>query len=91
MTKYRNDGGLASRKLWFAVFTSLAVVLGAAAAVKWPLFSPNYEVMIGGLLGVLGIYLTGNLGAKYVLGKTPPTAEEEAAVVEKKKLPEDVG
>lgn len=63
------DGGMSSRKLWFAVITSAFIFAGAALAGIWPMFSPNYDAMVGGLLGALTIYVGGNLGAKWTIGK----------------------
>lgn len=63
------DGALKSRKLWFAIGTSVVIFLGGMMAAKWAAFAPMYETVVGGLLGSLGLYLTGNLGGKYVIGR----------------------
>lgn len=74
------DGGMSSRKLWFAVITSAFIFAGAALAGIWPMFSPNYDAMVGGLLGALTIYVGGNLGAKWTIGKhTPNPGDGEGA------------
>lgn len=63
------DGGMKSRKFWFAIGTSALLFVGGLVAASCPAFGANYETLTGGLLGVLAIYLGGNVGAKYVLKK----------------------
>lgn len=64
-----NDNGISSRKFWFALFTSVAIFSGAVLATVWHGFGPNYETLIGGLIGCLAVYTGANIGSKYVLGK----------------------
>lgn len=63
------DGGITSRKFLFAVGTSVAIFLGAGIAAHWVSFGTNYETLIGGLLGCLGLYLTGNVTNTWAKGK----------------------
>lgn len=68
------DGGMKSRKMWFAAGTAVLVLVGAVLAAKYPAFSANYEVFVGGQLGALAIYSGSNVGAKYVVRKQPKAA-----------------
>lgn len=63
------DGGMLSRKLWVVIGTSLLIFLGALLSIKWPVFSANYSLLIGGLLGSAGLYAGSNVGAQYVTGR----------------------
>lgn len=75
------DGGAKSRKLWYALFTSSFIFFGALVASKSDAFAAVYDTMVGGLLGALGLYLSGNVGTKWVIKKDmttqgqPPAAE----------------
>lgn len=62
------DGGFKSRKLLFAILTSLLIFGGGILAGKFQWFGPHYETMIGGLIGVLTVYLTGNVGSRWIAG-----------------------
>lgn len=65
-----NDNGYASRKLWFSIGTSALIVIGAAVVGFLPSAAPVYPEMVMGLLGVLTVFVGGNLGAKFLTGKT---------------------
>ncbi len=77
------DGGVKSRKLWLAVGTSVAIVISGVVAAKFPTIGPLYDTMVGGLLGVLALYLSGNVATKYTLSKgvkPEPSAEASPPV-----------
>lgn len=74
------DGGYRSRKLWYALFTSGTIFIGAIMSARWPAFSANYEVLVGGLLGSLGLYAGGNVGNKIAVARS-----------QKKALPDESG
>lgn len=63
------SNGFKSRKLWYAVGTSIAVVACAVGAALWPAFGVNFGELIGGLLGALAIYTGTNIGSKFVQGR----------------------
>lgn len=63
------DGGLGSRKLWFSVGTSALIFAGGVMAGLWGVFGPHYETMISGLIGMAGLYMTGNVGSRWVTAK----------------------
>lgn len=73
-----SDSGFNSRKLWFAIGTSMLIFLGAILSGVWNLFGPHYETMISGLIGVLGLYLTGNVSSRYVTAKHYATMAGQA-------------
>lgn len=60
------DGGAKSRKLWFSIFAITVIFVGALLAAKWGSIAPLYSTMVGGVLGVVGAYLTGNVAQKLV-------------------------
>ena len=60
------DGGLMSRKLWLAVGSIGTISLAALLSTKIPSLVPLYDTFVGGVLGALGLYLTGNVGARFV-------------------------
>lgn len=64
------DGGWKSRKLWFSVFAIAVMYLGMRVAAADALLRPLYETFVGGVMGVSGMFLIGNVGAKWVSGKT---------------------
>lgn len=64
-----SETGFNSRKLIFSAATSVLIFVGGIMAGKWVLFGANYEAMISGLIGVLTIYLSSNVTAKYFVGK----------------------
>jgi hypothetical protein len=66
------DGGLASRKLWFAIFTSIMVVVASKFCQ-----APALGEVISGLVATAGLYITGN-----VITKWKATAIEEAKITQ---------
>lgn len=65
------DNNYRSRKLWFAIGTSMCIMAGGIVAALWPKFEPVYSgSIVSGLLGSLGLYLGGNLGHHFVSSKT---------------------
>lgn len=69
------DGGYASRKFWLTVATSGSIIALGALAALHPVFGPNLDTVVGGLLGALAIYMGANVGAKYTIGKTTKQTE----------------
>lgn len=65
-----------SRKLWFSVATSGMVFLSGLVAAYVAGFRSGLEIVVGGLLGVLGIYTGSSVGAKYVAGKMGQNPED---------------
>lgn len=61
-----------SRKFWFAVGTLAIMVASAVLCGLWPALIPLYPEMVGGQLGVLALYMTGNVSTKWVISKANP-------------------
>lgn len=64
-----NDGGAKSRKLWFSVYSIAVMVIAALAGAHMPAFAPMYDTLVGGIVAVTAAFLTGNVAAKWVIGK----------------------
>lgn len=60
--------GWKSRKLWFSVFCVLMIAVCAIAAmhVESPTVHLIFEVSVGGIVAVAGLFLTGNVAGKWV-------------------------
>jgi hypothetical protein len=63
------DGGFSSRKLWYAIGTSVAIVGVGILAAFMPLFRSSLETVVGGLCGTLAIYAGANVTGKWAIGK----------------------
>jgi hypothetical protein len=70
MTAALRDGGARSRKLWYAVGTSVGIIACAGLCAYVPALIPLFDTMVGGLIGVFALYAGANVGAKHVLKKT---------------------
>lgn len=67
-----------SRKLHFSLLCLALITLGFVMAAYFPAAQAMYVQYVAGILGVLTLYLGGNVGNKYVVAKaTPPPPEEE--------------
>ncbi len=80
MNEIVKDGGMKSRKLWFAIF-AITVIVGAAVVgpMIWAGFVSVYDAMVGGIVAIAGMYLTGNVAQKWVGVKAQPALMEAAA------------
>lgn len=66
------DGGVRSRKMWFAAGVGIVMVLcWLATGFLLPLAS-TFDALIGGLLAITGLYITGNVANKYAIIKNSP-------------------
>jgi hypothetical protein len=63
------SGTLASRKFILTVSTILLITAVSILAVWFPAIPAVLPTFIGGILGVLSLYMTGNIMNKYVVGK----------------------
>jgi hypothetical protein len=64
------DGGFKSRKLWLTIFGVETLMVGWFAAGHWKTLAPSYPTFVGGVLGLIGLYFTGNVTTKATLAKT---------------------
>jgi hypothetical protein len=70
------DGGAKSRKLWFSVYAITVMVASALIGARLPAFAPMYDTLVGGIVAVTAAFLTGNVAAKWVIGKSVVTTAE---------------
>lgn len=63
------QGKLSSRK-FIATVMSLVLITGVSVASIWSTAIPSIlPTFIGGIMGVLSLYMTGNVANKFVVGK----------------------
>lgn len=63
------DASFASRK-FIMVLIGLGVAFGGAIlAAKMQGFAPSYETLIGGVIGLVALYVSGNVSEKFFGGK----------------------
>ena len=75
------DRGWASRKLHFALLT-LFVIVGMTFAGNWlPGVAAQLGTAVGGILGVLALYLGGNVASKWGYGNTMKVMNQIRKVV----------
>lgn len=60
------DNGFKSRKLWFSVFAVATIFGGATLGAHWTSFAPLYDTLVGGIVAVAGLFLTGQVATKWV-------------------------
>lgn len=72
------DGSFVSRKLWYAIGTTVLVFVAGVLAAFWPAFRSGLEVIVGGLIGTLAVYSGANVGTRYVAGKSTVTVGPQA-------------
>lgn len=66
-----------SRKFVLAIICIVVIFLGGLLAVKFPAFAALYPAFIGGVLGVAGLYITGNVTNDFLNNKTKANIEVE--------------
>lgn len=76
----KDDGGFLSRKLVITILAMLLITTGAFVSAWWPIFAASYGTFVGGILGCLGIYLTGNVTNKFLTDKNAVKAAEVVPV-----------
>src|SRR5262245_8154424 len=64
------DGGMQSRKLLLAGSAMILMSVAWFLTGKWTALAVTYDSLIGGLLGVLGLFIVGNVATKHVISKT---------------------
>jgi len=70
------DGSFASRKFLLTVFSIILLTIVSLAGIIYPAVAAILPTFIGGLLGILSLYFTGNLMNKYVAGKNVKNLQE---------------
>lgn len=83
-----NDGSFGSRKFLLTLLGLSIVTIVTVLAVKSPAVAAVLPTFVGGILGVLSLYFTGNIMTKHVIGRHQVnvmgfnTEEEEEEPVE---------
>lgn len=60
---------LHSRKMIFGLIAFSFLLAGAVLTIPWEQFAPTYQVYVGGILGVSGLVITGNVVGKFAAKK----------------------
>lgn len=63
------DTSFASRKFIMVIIGLVTIFAGAILAAKMLGFAPSYETMVGGVIGLVALYVSGNVGEKFFGGK----------------------
>lgn len=69
-----------SKKFWSFIFTVACMFGFAMAAARIPALTAMFDVFVGGVVAALGIYQTGNVMNKSVIGKSLPAKKTKKAV-----------
>ncbi len=70
------DGGYRSRKFWAAVLGMAMVCVMAYLSESRVTLAGLYPTLVGGIVGILGAYYTGNVATKLVASKQQAIEEE---------------
>lgn len=71
MNEIVRDNGFKSRKFWFSVFITVVMLFAWLVAGVKPALAPLYDTLVGGLVALAGLYLTGSIATKWVGSKAP--------------------
>lgn len=71
------DRVYSSRKFVVTILCVVLIALGGLICVKLPAFAGIYPSYIGGILGMAGIYLTGNVANDFLNNKTKASIQIE--------------
>ncbi len=64
------DGGIGSRKLWLVVGACL-LLTGCWLMTGWVVpLQPTLDTIVGGVMGLVGLYLTGNVSSRWITAKS---------------------
>lgn len=71
------EKGIKSRKFILTILGLSLLVFMALIVAKVPVVAPLYSTFVGGVLGALGLYMTGNVVNKYAMGKISQKEKED--------------
>jgi hypothetical protein len=73
-----DHSGWKSRKLWFSVFCVLVIAAVAIVAIRTesPTVHLVFEVTVGGVVAIAGLFLAGNVTGKWVSVKGQATTNQ---------------
>lgn len=66
-----------SRKFVLVIFGILILLTGGIIAVHSPTFAGIYPTFVGGVLGIVGAYITGNVANDFLNNKVKATVQVE--------------
>jgi hypothetical protein len=69
-----------SRKLFVTLVAMLLVTSVAVIAGYWPAIEGVYAIFVGAVTGIAGLYVTGNVGQRWVEGKTTKASVSDGGV-----------
>ena len=73
----KTDGGKSSRKFLLTVVTMIILCLMVVLGLFHPTVIPLFPTFVGGLLGVLGLYFSGNVANKAIIGNNIARLNEQ--------------
>ena len=73
----RKHDGFKSRKFIFSIFSIVTIFAGAIIAAKIEGMSPLYATMVGGVIGVVAAYLTGNVAERFTEKKKEESTSQQ--------------
>jgi hypothetical protein len=65
------DNGYASRKLWFAFYSTALLLIGGLLGHKYPGFGALYGEFVGGVVAVVATLFGGNVATKWLATRAP--------------------
>ena len=75
------DSGFLSRKFILTLICMILVMVSGVVAAYLTALGPLYTTLIGGLLGALGLYLTGNVAQTFSAGSANAKIIEASGAV----------
>jgi len=70
-----------SRKLWFSVFAIGMLYQGLVVAISNPAFFAIYSTFVGGVVGIAGLFLAGNVIAGKIGAVAAVAAKSETPTI----------
>lgn len=64
-----------SKKLWFSAGSLILVFIFALLTIPWPQLQSIFETFTNTAIAIAGLYLAGNVGNKFVAGRSEGKAQ----------------
>lgn len=75
--QFKQENVYRSRKFLLTISTLILITAMAVFGMYVPSIQGVFPTYIGGILGILSLYFTGNVMTKWVVNKTTPPENEE--------------